>query len=241
MTTTIAMLYPGHAAEDDYELIESALVAADAAVRLPVTITEIESDDHTVDAMAAVGEQDRLAEGVRRALADQPASVMWACTSGSFVFGLDGARRQVADIAALADRPASSTSLAFVDACRHLGLSRVAIAATYPDPLASRFIGFLADGGIEVVSLRANDIETAAEAGILDGDGLFDMIEAADHPDAQAILIPDTALHTAMWITGLEEKFGKPVLTANQVTAWQGLRLAGMTTATTDLGTLFGR
>lgn len=241
MTTTIAMLYPGHAAEDDYELIESALVAAGAAVRLPVTITEIESDDHTVDAMAAVGEQDRLAEGVRRAQADQPASVMWACTSGSFVFGLDGARRQVAGIAALADRPASSTSLAFVDACRHLGLSRVAIAATYPDPLASRFIGFLADGGIEVVCLRANDIETAAEAGILDGDGLFDMIAAADHPDAEAILIPDTALHTAMWITGLEEKFGKPVLTANQVTAWQGLRLAGMTAAIPDLGTLFAR
>ena len=85
MTTTVAMLYPGHAAEDDYALIESALVSAGAAVRLPVTITEIESDDHTVDAMAAVGEQDRLADGVRRAKADHPASVMWACTSGSFV------------------------------------------------------------------------------------------------------------------------------------------------------------
>ncbi|MDS1113005.1 maleate cis-trans isomerase [Gordonia westfalica] len=241
MTTTVAMLYPGHAAEDDYALIESALVSAGAAVRLPVTITEIESDDHTVDAMAAVGEQDRLADGVRRAKADNPASVMWACTSGSFVYGLDGARRQVADIAALAGRPASSTSLAFVDACHRLGLSRVAIAATYPDPLASRFIGFLADGGIEVISLRANDIETASEAGILDGDGLFDMITAADHPDAQAILIPDTALHTAMWITGLEEKFAKPVLTANQVTAWQGLRLAGISAVIPELGTLFGR
>ncbi len=241
MTTTVAMLYPGHAAEDDYELIASVLVAAGTDVRLPVTITEIESDDHTVDAMAAVGEQHRLAEGLRRAQADQPASVMWACTSGSFVYGLDGARRQVADIAALAGLPASSTSLAFVEACHHLGLSRVAIAATYPDPLASRFIGFLGDGGIEVVSLRANDIETASEAGILDGDGLFDMIAAADHPDAGAILIPDTALHTAMWITGLEEKFAKPVLTANQVTAWQGLRLAGITAVIPELGTLFTR
>ncbi|GAC01767.1 putative decarboxylase [Gordonia namibiensis NBRC 108229] len=241
MTTTVAMLYPGHAAEDDYTLIESALVASGAAVRLPVTITEIESDDHTVDAMAAVGEQERLAEGLRRAQVDEPASVMWACTSGSFVYGLDGARRQVADIAVLADRPASSTSLAFVEACHHLGLSRVAIAATYPAPLASRFIGFLDDGGIEAVSLRANDIETASEAGILDGDSLFDMIAAADHPDAEAILIPDTALHTAMWITGLEEKFAKPVLTANQVTAWQGLRLAGISAVIPELGTLFAR
>ncbi|GAA13718.1 MULTISPECIES: maleate cis-trans isomerase family protein [Gordonia] len=241
MTTTVAMLYPGHAAEDDYELIESALVASGAAVRLPVTITEIDSDDHTVDAMAAAGEQHRLAEGLRRAQADEPVSVMWACTSGSFVHGLDGARRQVADIATLADRPVSSTSLAFVEACHHLGLARVAIAATYPDPLASRFIGFLGDGGIEVVALRANDIETASEAGFLDGDGLFDMIAAADHPDAEAILIPDTALHTARWITGLEEKFAKPVLTANQVTAWQGLRLAGISAVIPELGTLFTR
>ena len=51
MTTTVAMLYPGHAAEDDYELIASVLVAAGTDVRLPVTITEIESDDHTVDAI----------------------------------------------------------------------------------------------------------------------------------------------------------------------------------------------
>lgn len=241
MTTAVAMLYPGHAAEDDYELIEAAIGAAAPAleIRLPVLITEVDSDDHTVEAMAAVGEQDRLADGVRRAQDHHPAAVMWACTSGSFVYGFDGARRQAADVAHRAGRPASSTSLAFAEACRHLGLSRVAIAATYPEPLATRFTGFLADAGVEVVALRANDIGTAAEAGTFDGDGLFEMLAAADTESAQAILVPDTALHTAMWIADLEAKFGKPVLTANQVTVWEGLRLAGLSVDLPGLGSLF--
>ncbi|MFE0749206.1 maleate cis-trans isomerase [Gordonia sp. NPDC058843] len=241
MTTAVAMLYPGHAAEDDYEFIEAAIgaVAPALEVRLPVLITEVESDDHTVEAMAAVGEQDRLADGVRRAQDHRPSSVMWACTSGSFVYGFDGARRQAADVARRAGRPASSTSLAFAEACRHLGLSRVAIAATYPEPLAARFTEFLTDAGIEVMALRANDIGTATEAGTFDGDGLFEMLEAADTASAQAILVPDTALHTAMWITDLEAEFGKPVLTANQVTAWEGLRLAGLSVDVPGLGSLF--
>ncbi|MBD0863488.1 maleate cis-trans isomerase [Gordonia sp. zg691] len=249
MTTTVAMLYPGHAAEDDYALIESALnesVLNESAspardIRLPVVITEVGSDAHTVEAMAAVGERTRLADGVRRARAYSPAALMWACTSGSFVHGYDGARRQVADISDACGLAASSTSLAFVDACHELGVSRVAIAATYPKPLASRFIGFLADGGVDVIALCANDILTASAAGTLDGDGLFGMLAAADRDGARALLVPDTALHTAQWITGLEEEFGKPVLTANQVTAWQGLRLAGTSVAATGLGTLFTR
>ena len=241
MTTTVAMLYPGHAAEDDFALIEAAIgaVEPDSEVRLPVVFTEVDSDDHTVEAMAAVGEQDRLFDGVRRAHAHHPSALMWACTSGSFVYGFDGARRQAADVAGQSGRPASSTSLAFVAACRHLGLSRVAIAATYPEPLASRFTGFLADAGVEVVALRANDIGTATEAGMFDGDGLFDMLSAADSDSAQAILVPDTALHTAMWVVDLEAKFGKPVLTANQVTAWEGLRLTGLTVDVPRLGSLF--
>ena len=43
-------------------------------------------------------------------------------------------------------------------------------------------------------------------------------------PDA---VMWDTALHSARWIPELEAALGKPVLTANQVTVWRCLRLAG--------------
>lgn len=235
-TAAIAILYPGHAAEDDYRLIETAL---GHTITLPVVITEIDSDDHTVDAMRAVGEDDRLLEGAQRAGEHHPAALMWACTSGSFLYGWDGAHSQAAALAEATGLPASSTSLAFAHACRALGIDTVAVAASYPADVASGFTTFLAGAGIEVIGMRANDILTASDAGTIDGDTLFDMVVAADHPAAQAILVPDTALHTATWISDLEAQIGKPVLTANQVTAWEGARLVGMTPPTDRLGQLF--
>ncbi|MBO0850931.1 MAG: maleate cis-trans isomerase, partial [Pseudonocardia sp.] len=120
-----------------------------------------------------------------------------------------------------------------------LGVSRVAVAATYPDDVASRFVTFLATAGIEVVRLSTLGIITAAEVGTLGRDRVLEVAEAGDHPDAEAVLLPDTALHTMAWLDDLERRLGKPVLTANQVSIWQGLRLAGDTKPRTRLGALF--
>ena len=64
------------------------------------------------------------------------------------------------------------------------------------------------------------------------------MVEQNDNPDAEAILVPDTALHTVAWLEQLEAAVGKPVLTANQVTFWEALRLAGRLQPQAELGPL---
>jgi maleate cis-trans isomerase len=53
------------------------------------------------------------------------------------------------------------------------------------------------------------------------------------------VLLPDTALHTIAQLDALDDRVGKPVLTANQVSIWQGLRLAGADTPRPRLGSLF--
>ncbi len=136
--------------------------------------------------------------------------------------------------------PASSTSIAFVDALRHLGIARVAVAASYPDDVAQCFVEFLRAGGAEVVSMGSHGIYTAAEVGTLTPARVVEMVTAADHPDAEAVLVPDTAMHTLAIIDQLEAAVGKPVLTANQVTVWKGLELLGAVPALPGLGTLFG-
>ena len=95
--------------------------------------------------------------------------------------------------------------------------------------MAERFVAFLAHAGIAVLTLSARGIITAAEVGTLRrrrGAGVRGGRRGA-RPDAQAVLLPDTALHTVDLLDALEERVGKPVLTANQVSIWQGLRLAG--------------
>ncbi|MGH3449291.1 MAG: maleate cis-trans isomerase family protein, partial [Haloechinothrix sp.] len=230
--TTIGFIYPDHAAEDDYPLTERIL--GDAA-RLPVTHI-YGTDLHAVAELLDLGSEARLADGARSLAAHRPDAVVWACTSGSFVFGPEGAAEQVAKLATVSGTPASSTSFAFARAIRALGLRRVAVAASYPDDVAKLFVDFLAAEGIEVVSMASAGIDTAAEVGTLTEEQVMDLAVRNDHPDAQALLIPDTAMHTIGVLETLERRLGKPVLTANQVTIWEGLRIAGHPVRSEHLG-----
>lgn len=236
MSVTVGMLYPGFGAEDDYPYLEQTL---GGYASLPLFHTSVGVDAHEVDALLDLGKSERLLEGAQALKQCSPDAVMWACTSGSFVFGWDGAHRQVAEVEAALQVPVSSTSLAFVDAVRALGLHTVAVAATYPLDVAQHFATLLGHADIDVLQLVSHDIRTAALAGELDHDGVLALARSNDSPDAEAILIPDTALHSARWINELEDALGKPVLTANQVTLWQGLRLAGEIHQSDRLGTLF--
>ena len=88
--------------------------------------------------------------------------------------------------------------------------------------------------------MGSHGIVTSAEVGTLEPAQVVAMVTAADHPDADAVLVPDTAMHTLAIIPELEAAIGKPVLTANQVTVWKGLQLLGPVPALPGLGTLFG-
>jgi maleate cis-trans isomerase len=234
--TTVGFIYPDHAAEDDYPLAED-LLGAD--IRLAVEHI-YGTDLHAVAELLDLGSPQRLAEGAGLLAPYKPDAIVWACTSGSFVYGPDGAAEQVEKLSEAAGGiPASSTSFAFARAASALGLRRVAVAASYPDDVARLFVDFLAAGGVEVVSMSALDIDTAAEVGRLAPEAVLDLARRHDHPDADALLIPDTAMRTLALLGDIEDHLGKPVLTANQVTVWEGLRLAGAGQTVESLGALF--
>ena len=239
--TTIGFIYPDHAAEDDYPLAEQLLGGGaidQGDIRLPVEHI-YGTDLHAVPELLDLGSEARLAEGASLLAKHEPDAIVWACTSGSFVYGWDGAQRQIDRLSAVAGVPASSTSFAFVHAARALDVRQVAVAASYPDEIARLFVDFMKAGGIEVVSMASSDIDTAAEVGALSADAVVELATANDHPDAGAVLVPDTAMRTLAEINAIEAALGKPVLTANQVTIWEGLRLTGQHRVVRSLGALF--
>ncbi|WP_406169518.1 decarboxylase [Streptomyces sp. NBC_00996] len=236
--TALGFLYPGHSGEDDYPRMEQ-LLGSD--IRLPLVHTDIGEDAHRVDALLEMGSAARLAAGVEELRLSGAEAIVWACTSGSFVYGWQGAHEQIRALARTAGLPASSTSFAFAHAVAEIGARRVAVAATYPEDVAALFAAFLKDAGVEVVAVRGAGVITAAEVATWGVEQVLALAREADHPDADAILLPDTALHTASHITALEAALGKPVLTANQVTVWEGLRLADRRVNAPELGTLFTR
>jgi maleate cis-trans isomerase len=236
--TALGLLYPGHFADDDFPRIEQ-LLGSD--IRVDLVHTDIGTDAHRVDALREMGSDARLAQGVEQLRLAGAEAVVWACTSGSFVYGWEGAHEQVRALARAAGMPASSTSFGFVHAARELGLRRVAVGATYPQDVADLFAQFLRAGGLEVAAVHGSGVVTAAEVGTWGETELFTLAREADHPDADAVLLPDTALHTAAYLPALEKDLGKPVLTANQVTAWEALRLTDRRVNAPSLGALFTR
>ncbi|WP_024806203.1 maleate cis-trans isomerase [Nocardia sp. BMG51109] len=236
-TPTIGFIYPDHAAEDDFPRAAELLGARLQVAHIYGT------DLHAVPELLDLGSPGKLRQGAELLAPHRPSAVVWACTSGSFVYGPDGAREQVRGLSEAAGVPASSTSFAFVNAARALGISSVAVCASYPDDVARLFVDFLAAEGIRVLSMSSAGIDTAAEVGTLTDEQVLKLAVANDHPDAQALLIPDTAMHTVAVLPELETTLGKPVLTANQVTIWEGIRLAGhpprQAPISPGLGTLF--
>jgi maleate cis-trans isomerase len=236
--TALGFLYPGHSAEDDYPRIEQ-LLGSD--IRVDLVHTDIGEDAHRVDALRRLGAPERLAAGVEQLRLAGAEAVVWACTSGGFVHGWQGAHEQVRALARSAGMPASSTSFGFVHAAKEIGAARVAVGATYPDDIAGLFAEFLRAGGVEVTALRGSGVVTAAEVGTWGEAQVLALARDADTPDADAVLLPDTALHTAAHLPALEEALGKPVLTANQVTVWEALRLTDRRVNAPSLGALFVR
>ncbi|MEU5536212.1 decarboxylase [Streptomyces sp. NPDC020362] len=236
--TALGFLYPGHSGEDDYPRIEQ-LLGSD--IRVDLVHTDIGEDAHRADALREMGSAARLAAGVEELRLIGVETVVWACTSGSFVYGWEGAQEQVRALARVAGMPASSTAFAFVHAAREIGVRRVAVGATYPQDVAAMFADFLRAGGLEVVAVRSSGIVTAAEVGTWGEEEVLTLARAADGSGAQAVLLPDTALHTAAHLPLLEKALSKPVLTANQVSVWEGLRLADRRVNAPGLGALFTR
>lgn len=235
-TLGVGFLYPGHAAEDDYPRLAAMM---QPPVRAEVVHTSIGEDAHRVDALRVMGSTSRLLEGAEVLAERNLSSVMWSSTSASFVYGWGGARKQAAVLEQTLGVPASTTAFAFVAAAQALGVRRVGVVATYPEDISRLFKEFLNRGGIEVCGVRSHGIITAAEVGMLQKDAVLEMIEKSDHPEAEALLVPDTALHTVGWLEELEAAVAKPVLTANQVTFWEALRLARFLRPPAGLDTLF--
>ena len=237
----IGVLYPGYGAEeewlhDDYPRLADAIVP-------PVDLHMVHTNPggwgvHTIESVKRSGLPENLLPGAEQLKVSNIDSCMWACTSGSFTYGLEGARRQAQKIADVLGVPSSSTSLAFLSALRALEIDRVAIAATYPEELANAFQTFLNDGGVEVLHLDSMAVWTGIEASEMDRERLLGFVRDHAHPDVDAVLVPDTALHTVPYLAELDSEAGKPVLTANQVTMWDALRLANRLTPQSGLGQL---
>ena len=162
-----------------------------------------------------------------------PASVdviAYGCTAGSMVSPLDKLTNRMRELGGV---PAVATSPAIVHALRALGARKIALATPYHDALNRHEIAFLAEHGITTLSAKglgiggggAHEYVNIARVPMAT---VLAHVRAADHPEAEAMLVSCTDFATLDLVPQLELELGKPVVTSNLATWWQALRTAGI-------------
>ena len=179
----------------------------------------------TMEMAVHISDPALIARGVTEVHAVSPLVTAYACTSGSFVGGLQGEGALVAAMREAGAPAAVTTSGALLAALRHLDLTRIATATPYVADLTVGLSGFLAEAGVEVVA--AAGLGLISNIWTVPYDVTARLVRDTDSADAQAVFISCTNLPTYDVIATLEAELGKPVLTANQVTIWSALTVIG--------------
>lgn len=123
--------------------------------------------------------------------------------------------------------PTTTTSTSVIAAFEKMGIRKVSVAMPYVEAVARAAVKFVEDSGIEVL-----DAKWLGQAGFpiaqMTPETVYHLAKDVDRPESEAIFISCVNLHTFEVIDKLERDLQKPVITSNQATIWNMLRMAGV-------------
>jgi maleate isomerase len=153
--------------------------------------------------------------------------IMWNGTSGGWN-GLDADRELCALIEARTGIPASTSTLAQLEAMEVHGLSDFGLVVPYTDEVTARITTVYGAAGYHAVRTANEGVSVNREMAFISEDRVRALARAADDPDAECILIVCTGLAAAHLVAELEAELGKPVIDSVAVVLWKAMRLIGV-------------
>jgi maleate isomerase len=186
-----------------------------------------------------------LAEGLCSPLIGNRSAIAFACTAGSLVGGPGWDKKEVAMMEnATADSPstryingrlvpskgfpATTTATAVEEAMHFMGFKKIVITGPYIDELNERFRIFYTNSGFEVLKINGLGITDLYEMGATKPSQAYRAAMEVFLPEADGIFIGCTNFRCSDVIEQVEQDTGKPVVTANQATAWHLMKLLGI-------------
>lgn len=213
-----------------YRMLHCGVLATAHFARVPVTRIALDSGSDTQFDTTPMLAAARL-------LADARVDVIvWNGTSGSWL-GPDRDRALCAAITAATGIPATTSTLALLDACAAYGVTRLGLALPYTRDVADRIAQTYAKEGIQC--------EVAEPLGISDNEAFARItphevarqLQAAA-PGSHATAVVCTNVYGAELAAPLEQALGIPVFDSVAATLWKALDLAGAAPALTGHGEL---
>ncbi len=150
--------------------------------------------------------------------------VVYACTTGSLVRGLEWESQLVKRMKSQLSCPVITTAGAVVKALREMKLSKVAVGTPYTDELNKVEREFLESNGIEVTKIKGLGCVTGEDLHRHSPETTVKLARQVDSEEAQGIFLSCTDLKTVTVLESLEKSLGKPVVSSNAATLWNALK-----------------
>ena len=175
-------------------------------------------------------------------------AIIYAWTAGSYLLGTTGEQNLVSRVEQHSDGiPVLMSAPAATAGFRALDADRIALihAPFFTDDFDQKGAAYFRERGFDVVHVshlmppaevpHPNTGAAASPAAI------YEWVRSHVPSSAQAIFLGGNALRAIGVIAALEEDLRRPVLTANQVSLWHALRIAGSEVRADDYGQVFKR
>ncbi|RRI07989.1 ectoine utilization protein EutA [Mesorhizobium tamadayense] len=170
--------------------------------------------------------QPQLSAGAALILPDEPLdAVCYSCTSASVVIG--DAEVEAAIQAAKPNVSVVTPPMAGVRGLNAFGAKRISILTPYTVETSRPMATYFAAYGFDIESFTCLGFEDDREMARIAPASLIELARQATHVQAEALFVSCTALRAALAVPGMEEAIGRPVVTSNQASAWNCLRLCG--------------
>jgi len=166
----------------------------------------------------------------------RPAVVVLAHTASSYALGFGNEQALVDRIASLAGAPALLAAQAVLAALRHLGVKRLALGTPYPESISRQGKTYWEAAGFDIAGYHR--LEDVTDIYAENEERAYLLARKADATGADAVLLSGTGLPTVAVLETLERDLGKPVISSNQASLWQALRMAGVREAIPGFGRL---
>jgi maleate isomerase len=170
--------------------------------------------------------QPALTEGASLILPGEPLdAICYSCTSASVVIG--DAEIEAAIGAAKPGVPVVTPTMAAMRGLKALGASRISVLTPYVVETGRPMADYFQRHGFDLASFTCLGFDDDREMARIKPSALVDLAREVMADDAEALFISCTALRSAGVAAEIEAAIGRPVVTSNQATAWNCLRLCG--------------
>lgn len=167
--------------------------------------------------------EEGIEEAARIIMHVKPMAMAMTGTGVSFAGGYGYDQKMIEKMKKInGNLPTTTTSSSAIDALNKLGAKKISMAMPYIEEVALAAAKFVEESGIQVLKKKW----LSENPSYVPRDKIYGLAREVDTPESEAVFLPCTAWHTIDIIEKLEKDLKKPVVSSNQATLWNLLRLA---------------